>query len=65
MAQLEHRVRHLPEQLRRAREKVKRLEDEARRYGFKDLLNDSNSDPSDCKEQCRKATDDRLRRSEV
>lgn len=45
---LDYRIRSLPLKLRRARDKVKRLEDEARRYGFKDLLTDErNTDPPD------------------
>lgn len=35
---LYYRVYHLPTQLERAREKVKRLEGEARLYGLHDLL---------------------------
>ena len=37
-AQLDYRVRQLPAQLDRARERVRRLEAEARRFGFTDLL---------------------------
>jgi hypothetical protein len=35
---LEYRVRNLPVQLERARDKVARLEAEARKYGFTDLV---------------------------
>jgi hypothetical protein len=35
---LKYRVRNLPTQLERAREKVARLEAEARKYGFTDLV---------------------------
>ena len=35
---LEYRIRNLPSQLERTRQKLARLEDEARRYGFNDLL---------------------------
>lgn len=53
---LDYRIRSLPLKLRRAREKVKRLEDEARRYGFKDLLTDEcNTDPPDDQQQYQQA----------
>lgn len=35
---LEYRVRRLPEQLERARARVRQLEAEALRYGFTDLV---------------------------
>ena len=37
-AVLDRRVRLLPDQLERARRRVAQLENEARRYGFHDLL---------------------------
>lgn len=37
-AYLAYRIRILPEQLERARKRVKQLENEARRLGFHDLL---------------------------
>jgi hypothetical protein len=35
---LQYRVKKLPEQLERARHRVRQLEAEARRFGFHDLL---------------------------
>lgn len=35
---LQYRVKKLPEQLERARHRVRQLEAEARRFGFYDLL---------------------------
>lgn len=37
-AYLAYRIRILPEQLERARRRVKQLENEARRLGFDDLI---------------------------
>ena len=41
LAYLDSRVRRLPDMLDRARAKVKALENEARRYGMDDLLEDA------------------------
>lgn len=38
MSDLYYQVYHLPDQLAKARAKVKRLEDRARRFGMKELL---------------------------
>lgn len=41
---LVYRIRQLPDQLNRARHRVRQLEEEARRLGFHDLLEKNNEE---------------------